>query len=293
MTRSIQSLVRRGGAVARRLQSTLSTVLLVAFSSALGSSALASNNGPRSGATGCSDSRSIQRSATMASAHVTLRLNIPAFRLDVLSRDVVVKSHVVAVGAPRSATPVGQFDIVRVVWNPWWNAAASEWSPDERGTPPGSGNPLGRVLILARGPAYLHGSPPRATLGQARTDGGVAMRNESAIDIAQLVQACGGVSMPLATADSLSEVLRETRVIDLPHAVSLSIVYELVEVGAQTLTVYPDVYGRAPGSLSAEALVALARAGRDTTRVDRSQLDALLARASTRSSSIALEKLLR
>jgi hypothetical protein len=58
---------------------------------------------------------------------LALRLNLPAFRLDVLSDGRVVRSYPVAVGATRYATPRGGFEITRVVWNPWWYPPKSAW----------------------------------------------------------------------------------------------------------------------------------------------------------------------
>lgn len=46
---------------------------------------------------------------------LALRLNLPAFRLDVLTADGVARSYAVAVGATRFETPRGEFEITREV----------------------------------------------------------------------------------------------------------------------------------------------------------------------------------
>src|SRR6478672_3369228 len=49
-----------------------------------------------------------------------LKLNVPAYRLDVTERGRVSWSIPVAVGQPRYRTPLGHFRIDYLIWNPSW-----------------------------------------------------------------------------------------------------------------------------------------------------------------------------
>jgi hypothetical protein len=72
-----------------------------------------------------------------AAGPLSVTLNIPAFRLDVLRNGRVTLSYTVAVGMRRYATPTGDFLISSLVWNPWWYPPDAPWAARDSVTPPG------------------------------------------------------------------------------------------------------------------------------------------------------------
>jgi hypothetical protein len=63
-----------------------------------------------------------------------LVLNVPAARLDVLEAGTLTRSYRVAVGTADHRTPIGAFQVDRVVWNPWWVPPPFEWARTMKGT---------------------------------------------------------------------------------------------------------------------------------------------------------------
>lgn len=221
----------------------------------------------------------------------TLRLNLPAYRVDVSFYGAVIGSYPVAVGAPQYGTPLGEFEITRVVWNPWWYPPKRGWAMQDTITPPGPANPMGKVKLLMHGPYYLHGTPFSASLGHAASHGCIRMRNADAITIARLVQLYGGARISSAETDSLAGASYATRIVDLPAPIAFEVVYELAEVRAGLLAVYPDVYRQARGTRREEALLALDRAGHDTALVDDAALRRLLRRATTHAATAPVDSI--
>lgn len=210
-----------------------------------------------------------------------LVLNIPAYRIDVLQDEVVVRTFGVAVGMLRYPTPTGEFTISRIVWNPWWHPPDREWALGERITPPGPSNPMGRVKLLMEGLYYLHGSPYRRSIGTAASHGCVRMLDESAIALARIVQAATGAPISDAAVDSLTTRTRRTRTVTLPEPVRVSIVYEVAEMRGDTLLLHRDVYRRGTPVTRERALAALRTAGVDSSRLDLALLDSLVVAART------------
>jgi murein L,D-transpeptidase YcbB/YkuD len=226
-----------------------------------------------------------------ATQRLTLELNIPAFRLDVRDSAALVRSYTVAIGMRRYKTPTGEFEIARIIWNPWWYPPDAEWAANDTVTPPGPSNPMGKVKLMFNGPYYLHGTPTVSSLGHAASHGCVRMRNDDAVELARLVQQRAGLAVPAALMDTLATSWRKTRVFELPTYVPVAIVYRAAEVRDSMLTLFPDVYRRHPGGLYPEAMTALAQSGVDTTDVDRNLVRRLSRNATTKVRSIALQQL--
>ena len=206
-----------------------------------------------------------------------LRLNVPAYRLDVTEHGRVSRSIPVAVGQPRYRTPLGHFRMDYVVWNPWWRPPDSYWARKERPQAPGWSNPVGRVKLHVTGLVFLHGTPLEDSRGTAASHACVRMSNADAIALARLVHRYAGPDVGGATLDSLVADTSRTRTIALARAVPVDIEYRIAEVLGDTLAAYPDVYGRigAQGR-ERELLLALASAGIDTSGVARDSLRALV-----------------
>jgi murein L,D-transpeptidase YcbB/YkuD len=206
---------------------------------------------------------------------LSLHLNIPAYRLDVVEGKRVVREIQVAVGTPAHPTPIGDFQVTSLVWNPLWIPPPFDWAKDEKATPPGPGNPTGRVKLFFGYYLFLHGTPDEASLGQAASHGCVRMRNADAIALARTVHAHASPNLPAAVLDTLEANPRRTRSIGLETPVPLAIRYDLVEVRGGRIEIHADVYGDR-GAVAADVLAAIESAGLDTEDVDADELLAAL-----------------
>jgi hypothetical protein len=191
----------------------------------------------------------------------------------------------------RYKTPTGEFEIARIVWNPWWYPPDAEWAAEDTVTPPGPKNPMGKVKLMFNGPYYMHGTPTVSSLGHAASHGCVRMRNADAVELAQMVQRYGGLEVADAVMDTLSASWRKTRILNLPRFIPVTIVYRPAEVSDSMLTLFPDVYRRYPKGLYPEAMMALWSAGVDTVIVDRSLVRRLARNAARRVASVPIHQL--
>jgi hypothetical protein len=225
-----------------------------------------------------------------ATPALRLEVNLPAFRVDVWSDTGRVRSYSVAVGARKFRTPTGDFELRRIVWNPWWVPPASEWARDEEVTPPGPDNPMGRVKLYFGPMYYLHGTPSRSSIGTAASHGCIRMLDEDAIELARLVLTVTGSAITPNVIDSLLDDRRETREVIVPLRVTVQIVYRLVEVRDDSIMVHPDIYRTRPwSSVRGLALEALAQEGLDTTAIDATALRALLRKGRTRAERVSID----
>jgi murein L,D-transpeptidase YcbB/YkuD len=150
---------------------------------------------------------------------------------------------------------------------------------------------MGKVKLMFNGPYYLHGTPTVSSIGHAASHGCVRMRNEDATDLAQLVQASGGVDVTAPVMDSLARSWRSTRVLHLTNFVPVTIVYRSAEIRDSTLTFFADVYRRHRAGLYPVAMAALADAGVDTTGVDRSLVRRLARSAVSKVVTVPIQQL--
>jgi hypothetical protein len=210
---------------------------------------------------------------------LSLELNVPAMRLDVFLNLNLIHSYPVAVGLRRYQTPLGDFLLTQVTWNPWWYPPASDWARKEKITPPGPGNPMGKVKLHIGGKLYLHGTPFITSIGRAASHGCVRMRDEDAVALAMLVQSATGVALADHDVSALQADWRDTRTVSLPVGIPVRLVYHLSEIRNGNLILHPDIYRLRNRSTEAEALSALARASHDTSRIDRAALRRLVRKA--------------
>lgn len=202
---------------------------------------------------------------------IHLDLNLPAYRLDVFLRHERVRRYRVAIGMPDYRTPRGTFEISQIQWNPWWVPPKKAWAKNERVTPPGPMNPMGKVKLPFLPQYFIHGTPDEASLGKPSSHGCVRLSNRDAIDLSTLIQQA---YLGTVTSDSVLKIalpsLRTTTA-KLHEPIPVESRYDLAEVVADTLFVYPDPY-RLGASPSLSAVAALVRAGLDTTALDLSSV---------------------
>jgi murein L,D-transpeptidase YcbB/YkuD len=221
------------------------------------------------------------------------RLNIPAYRIDVLDDSAVVRTYRVAVGMRRYPTPTGSFAFHEVTWNPWWTPPKSEWARLDTVTPPGPANPLGKVKLRFDGLVFLHGTPNPSSIGRAASHACVRLRNRDAIAIAREILSRDSSDLPVTAMDSILADWKPTRSAKVRAPVRFEIVYQLAEVRDTVLWLYPDIYRRGGEGHVAGAMRALAAAAVDTLQVDRAALERSGTRARTRAVSIPLKGLIR
>lgn len=207
-------------------------------------------------------------------APLRVEVNLPAFRVDVRSGDGErVASYRACVGAADFPTPVGSFEIYRVVWNPWWIPPASPWAAGKTAMPPGPKNPMGRAKVEFRPLYFLHGTPDTASLGCAASHGCLRLANEDAVDLARRVQSAGRPGTTEEELDRLAAETERSRTIDLERRVPLEIAYRVAEVEGGELLLHADIYsrvGRGPDTLERAIVEALVRAGHAEGAIDLS-----------------------
>ena len=234
----------------------------------------------------------LARRAAAQSVELQLDLNVPSFQLDVYEDGIRTRRYRVAVGMRGYRTPRGAFEITSVEWNPWWIPPNSEWARNEKTTPPGSTNPMGRVKLNFMPLYFIHGTPIVSSLGGAASHGCVRVANADAISLARLVHGAGTPSLPMALLDSLLADTSYTRFIVLDAPVPIVIRYDLAEVEADTLVLHRDVYSIEPRNEQQLARDALREHGIDPEIVDWKRLSSRLRSTTRRPLKIALDELL-
>lgn len=227
-----------------------------------------------------------------ADEQLYLELNVPAYRLDVYLSGLLLRSDTVAVGMPRYPTPIRDYRITSVVWNPWWYPPPSDWASKERPRPPGPSNPMGRVKLRAATYIYLHGTPDEASLGHAASHACIRMSNADALSLARLVHRYASPEITEVELDALEADPDRTRTIPLGTPVPFSVVYRVAEIRDGVLQLHPDVYRRV-GAPEAETIRVLEAHGIARDRLDRTRLEAALRQSRLDHVSVPLDSLLQ
>lgn len=226
-------------------------------------------------------------------AGLIIEINLPAFRLDARIDNVTVTSLPVAIGMRRYPTPVGAFSLTDVQWNPWWRPPDSWWARNDTVTPPGPRNPMGKVKMALGSRLYLHGTPQPTSIGKPASHACIRLRNADAVALARLVQEQGGANVPAERMNDIMARWAPTYHVTLPRAVTVQIVYRLVELRGDEMHFHPDVYERGRTGVLSEAVALLASAGYDTSAVDRDLLARVADQGSRARSSVKVAQLAR
>lgn len=116
-----------------------------------------------------------------------LVLRLGERRVYVYDDDQVLESFPVAIGAPGTPTPTGQFEIFQMIENPSWQ---SPWTGEVFA--PGANSALGLRWIgfaeLSNGIIGFHGTPTVSSIGRAASNGCVRLRNEDVLALYRHVQ---------------------------------------------------------------------------------------------------------
>lgn len=204
-------------------------------------------------------------------------LNIPELRLTVYEGDEVLRTYPVAVGMKGHDTPTGQFAISHAEWNPWWRPPARDWAKDDKITPPGPNNPMGRVKLFFLQYYFFHGTPESGSIGTAASHGCVRMLNKDAIALARLLHERAAPQVTSGQIDRILANSSQTRRVNFRESIPVTIRYDLVTIRDGDVNVHPDYYGYK--LLHAEAVYqALMSAGYDVSGVSQEDVQRLIER---------------
>lgn len=108
-------------------------------------------------------------------------VSIPDRKLAVLEGDRILRIFETAVGAPKSPSPTGVFQIVNSIADPTWYTKGKI-------VPPGKCNPLGtRWLGLSRKGYGIHGTNRPDSIGRNASHGCIRMRNREVEELFKMV----------------------------------------------------------------------------------------------------------
>ena len=108
-------------------------------------------------------------------------VSIPDRKLAVLEGDRILRIFPTAVGAPKSPSPTGVYQIVNSIADPTWYTKGKI-------VPPGKSNPLGtRWLGLSLKGYGIHGTNRPASIGHNASHGCIRMRNREVEELFEMV----------------------------------------------------------------------------------------------------------
>ena len=119
-----------------------------------------------------------QRQEAQVNSRIVLSLE--KRRVYLYQNNMLVSSYPVGIGAEETPTPIGEFEISKMVVDPVWQ---SPWTGEI--TPPGPDSALGlrwlEFTASEEGAYGFHGTPTIESIGQAASNGCVRMRNEDVV----------------------------------------------------------------------------------------------------------------
>jgi len=157
---------------------------------------------------------------------LTLRADLGARILIVRQGNSTVKTYPIAVGQDRYPTPLGSFEIEKIVWNPSWHPPpGSEWAKGKTAKGPGDPkNPMKVVKIFFKEPDYyIHGTDDVESLGSAASHGCLRMDPDEVADLAKLIMEHGGQPREENWFWRIIHSRREEKVVYLNNPISLTI----------------------------------------------------------------------
>lgn len=175
---------------------------------------------------------------------LSLRVNLPATRLDLYVNGKFDRSYNVAIGMPKYPTPIRDYSISHIVWNPWWIPPDSEWAQDAEKTPPGPGNPLGAVKLLMEDGIRIHGTNAPRSIGRASSHACLRMRSEDIKALAWKIQQAYSDKTDPELLEMYKKNPRSTFWVTLFAGVPVTVEYRQVETRGDKFLIHPDRYGR-------------------------------------------------
>jgi lipoprotein-anchoring transpeptidase ErfK/SrfK len=162
----------------------------------------------------------------VADAPLTLQADLGARILIARQGNNTIKTYTIAVGQDRYPTPLGHFEIERIVWNPSWHPPpGSAWAKGKTAKGPGDPkNPMKVVKIFFKDPDYyIHGTDDVESLGSAASHGCMRMDPDEVADLAKLIMEHGGQPREENWFWRILHSRREEKVVYLNNPISLTI----------------------------------------------------------------------
>ncbi|HUP89134.1 MAG TPA: L,D-transpeptidase [Longimicrobiales bacterium] len=203
-----------------------------------------------------------------------LVLNVPASRLDVYEHGELTRSYEVSAGAPKFATPMGNYRIRQVTWNPWWHPPKSEWARNDKPTPPGPDNPMGPVKINFADLLYIHGTVWEDHLGAPASHGCIRIGRDDLYALAELIHKYRTPRVDAQQIAMLKNNREMTRTFYV-KPVAFDVVYNVVEMFDGKLVIHPDVYRNKGEDLREEIVSVLKKAGIEISDAIQNRLASL------------------
>ncbi len=122
--------------------------------------------------------QSVRPVATPASFKHVILIRRGSHELTLYRGASVQRRFGVATGQSVYPTPLGRFEVIVKLRDPWWYPPpGSAWAVGEKPVPPGPGNPLGtRWMGLSSPNVGIHGTPNAASIGYSASHGCIRMR---------------------------------------------------------------------------------------------------------------------
>ncbi|MFN0165435.1 MAG: L,D-transpeptidase, partial [Bryobacteraceae bacterium] len=123
-------------------------------------------------------------------------------KLAVLVNGEVTRLYDVAIGANRTPSPTGRFQVINRIPKPTW------WGPNGV-VPPGKSNPLGsRWMGLSKRGYGIHGTNHPRSIGKAASHGCIRMRNADAEALFEWIETGDVVELVREPDERLARILR-------------------------------------------------------------------------------------
>jgi L,D-transpeptidase catalytic domain len=222
-----------------------------------------------------------------------ITVNIAARRLYLYDeRAALVKTYPVAVGSPRYRTPIRAQAMRTIVWNAWWIPPPSPWAQHDKPTPPGKNNPLGNIKMPIGASLMLHGTNKPRSIGTAASHGCIRMFTQDAWELARWLQSHSTTPHSDALFKEYESNRQRSFSVQLGSTIPVDLVYDYVEIRADQLHVYHDIYARI-GDKWAHIMQTLAAHGYAADSIDQAALQKRLKDAKFRDVVITLTDIRR
>jgi lipoprotein-anchoring transpeptidase ErfK/SrfK len=220
-------------------------------------------------------------------------VNIAARRLYLYDeRAALVKTYPVAVGSPRYRTPIRTQALRTIVWNAWWMPPPSPWAQHAKPTPPGKHNPLGNIKMPIGASLMLHGTNQPRSIGTAASHGCIRLFTQDAWELARWLQSHSSTPHSEALFQAYARHRHRSVAVQLGVTIPVHLVYDYVEIRADELHVYHDIYARI-GNKWAHILQTLAAHGYAADSIDQTAIQQRLKDAKFRDVVIDLTEIRR
>ena len=207
-------------------------------------------------------------------------------------RAALVKAYPVAVGSPRYPTPIRALALRTIVWNAWWMPPPSPWARHAKPTPPGTHNPLGNIKMPLGASLMLHGTNQPRSIGTAASHGCIRLFTQDAWELARWLQSHSTAPQSEALFQAYARHRHRSVAVQLGVTIPVDLVYDYVEIRADQLHVYHDIYARI-GDKWAHIMQTLAAHGYAADSLDHAALQQRLTEAKFRDVVIALTAMRR